>query len=81
MVTLHKPEVIVTKGEAMPVMNKHSLTFKKPFIGFSAGDKVDCFIQKFHDGRFAVWDSSWLHHNRYGVITSEKELHDTFDES
>lgn len=79
MVKMNTPEVVVTKGEIIPIMHQHQLTVTKQSKQFTLGESLKCFVAKYSNGRFAVWDCSWLHHNKYEVF-SEAELHETFSE-
>lgn len=80
MVTLHTPEIKIQNGRPWPMMRKHNLTVKKAAPNFDEGEKVECFIAKYLDGKYAVWASTWKPTNKYHVFNSEQELHDHFDE-
>lgn len=80
MVTINKQEGSIGKdGSFLPVMRTHILKVNKDSGPFKEGDTVKCYVARFHDGQFAVWDIDWRHHNNYKAY-SETDLHDTFNE-
>lgn len=80
MINFKPMETIVTKGEVLPIMHQHNLTCIKSTKQFTEGETIKCYVAKYSNNRFAVWDCSWLHHNKYEVF-NESELHDIFNES
>ncbi len=79
MVKINATEVIVGKDGITPIMHQHNLTVQKSTKQFTEGETVKCYVGKYDGNRFAVWDCSWLHHNKYEVFTGE-ELHESFEE-
>ena len=80
MVTINSTQVIVGKDGFTPVMHQHNLKCLQSTRKFTEGENLKCYVAKYADSRFAVWDASWLHHNKYEVFT-ERELHEVFEES
>ena len=81
MVTIHNPELkISSNGQVQPVMREHRLSVKKNAPSFKKGTTVTCYIAKYDNGRFCVWDSSWTSQTNYHVFDSLTELNNTFDE-
>lgn len=80
MVQIKNSETYVSNGQVVPIMHQHVLKCLKSSKQFNEGETVSCFISKYQNDRFAVWDASWLHHNKYEVF-SKDELHETFEES
>lgn len=80
MVKLHAPQLTITNGVQMPVMNRHNLRVVKSAPNFKEAETVECFICRYANGRFAVWDSTWMNTNKYHVFQSEAELHEHFEE-
>ena len=79
MVTINPKEVIIGKDGITPVMRQHTLKCVQTTGTFFDGKTTKCFVAEFTDGRFAVWDASHLHHNKYEVFT-EQDLHACFEE-
>lgn len=72
-------ETIVGKDGVTPVMHRHILKCNQTTGTFTDGETVTCFVAKFQDGRFAVWDVDFHHHNKYEVF-KEEDLHACFEE-
>lgn len=79
MVTINKMEVYIGKDGVTPVMYQHNLNVLKTTKPFIEGETIRCYVSKYSNGRFAVWDVDFHHHNKYKVF-SEEELHATFNE-
>lgn len=80
MVTINKMEVIAGKDGILPIMHQHNLSVLKSTKQFTEGETLKCYVSKYANNRFAVWDAYWGHHNKYEVF-SEEELHSTFNET
>lgn len=79
MVKLHTPEIDANRN---PVMRPHTLTAIKKTKTFQPGETVECYITKWDDGRFSVFESSGAKVTRhYEVFASGSILHETFNES
>lgn len=61
-------------------MRPHKLKVKKSAPNFDEGETVTCFIAKYLDNRYAVWDSTWMQTTKYHVFDSVESLHEHFDE-
>lgn len=80
MVKLHSPTTIVVNGQIQPAMPRHTLEVIKSAPGFELGETVECFISRYDNDRYAVWDSTWKTCNKYHVFNSKKELEKHFNE-
>lgn len=82
MVTLHRPTATIgNNGEIAPVMPIHKLTAKKDTRTFTAGEQQDCYIAKMSDGRYQVFDATFINVTNHHECFTEQELHDSFDEA
>lgn len=80
MVKINQKEGSQGKEGFLPTMWTHILKVKKDATPFQEGETVTCYIAEYDNKRFAVWDFSYQHHNKYKVFSFD-ELNDTFDES
>lgn len=78
MVELNKKAGSTDNSGFAPMMHTHKLISKMDSGPFKKGELVVCFIAHW-DSKYAVWDNSYGHHNKYKCY-SKQELHDTFDE-
>lgn len=79
MVKINQKEGLSGKDGFLPTMWVHTLLVKRDALPFTEGETVNCYVAEYDNKMFAVWDSSYLHHNKYKVF-SESDLHDTFSE-
>lgn len=80
MVKLNQSLLTVSNGSVCPIMYQHVLKVKKDAPTFKEGTNVTCFIAKYDNGRFCVWEPAWTYVGAYHVFESEQDLNDTFDE-
>lgn len=64
-----------------PIMPVHQLKAKADTRQFKKDDEAKCFISKMSDGRFAVTDANFKNFTKYYEVFTEKELHESFDET
>lgn len=80
MVQLKSPVATITNGQLVPAMYRHSLKCIKSSKQFNEGETTSCYIAKYDNDRFAVWDTGWNNHNKYEVFPEDK-LHEHFEET